>query len=273
MFVSDQLVYLQLQKTGCTHVADTLESVIGGERDRWEKHGRMPDRFDPEDRIIVVSVRNPWDWYVSLWAFGCSGRGGLYNDLTSKKPLEAVSQAVRNPTKMAQSVGHQLFKPVDDWKRVYADWDDPELFQEWLHRLLETEFAYAARGRYLANPISRFAGLFTHRYVQLTTAAIDKYRGASGPKTLGELLEFDEEYNVVDDFIRLEHVEEDLIRVLDSTGYDLSEEQLEEIRNRTATNTSDRRETSYYYDSRSRDLVELKETLIVEKYGYGFPGG
>ena len=81
MFVNERLIYLQLQKTGCTHVAMLLDKLIGGEQ--VGKHNRLPARLESEGRLIVGSVRNPWDWYVSLWAFGCEQCGGLADRLTS----------------------------------------------------------------------------------------------------------------------------------------------------------------------------------------------
>src|SRR4051812_35017204 len=72
MFVSDRLIYIQMQKTASTHIARVLAEVVGGEQ--HQQHIRL--RGDRDGRLVVVSVRSPWDWYVSLWAYGCRGGGG-----------------------------------------------------------------------------------------------------------------------------------------------------------------------------------------------------
>ena len=76
MYVSQKLVYLQMQKTGSTHVTRVLKHRIKGSQ--RERHEQLQDYQKFKDRLIVSSVRNPWDWYVSLWAYGCSGKGGVY---------------------------------------------------------------------------------------------------------------------------------------------------------------------------------------------------
>ncbi len=71
MYVADRLIYLELQKTGSKQIRRLLSSCIGGKQ--TGKHNRMTE-LQP-GRMIVDSIRNPWAWYVSLWAFGCLGRG------------------------------------------------------------------------------------------------------------------------------------------------------------------------------------------------------
>ena len=76
IFISEKLVYLALQKTGSTQIRHLLTSIIPGEL--IGTHNRLPVNLSPK-RIAVGSIRNPWAWYVSLWAFGCLGRGGFYH--------------------------------------------------------------------------------------------------------------------------------------------------------------------------------------------------
>ena len=85
MFISDKLVYIQLQKTGCTHIAKLLADLFKGKQIR--KHGcATPDQIKEHD-YFVSSIRNPWDWYLSLWTFGAQGRGSLRRNLTTKQAL------------------------------------------------------------------------------------------------------------------------------------------------------------------------------------------
>ena len=80
--VSDKLVYLELQKTASTLIGSVLVDFFGAEH-RYPKHGRLPP--DCRDRFVVGSVRNPWDYYVSLWSFGGGGEGGLHKRLTQRQ--------------------------------------------------------------------------------------------------------------------------------------------------------------------------------------------
>ena len=70
MFVAQGLIYLELQKTGGTHIRRLLERYTGGKP--VGKHNRLPAGSDAD--FIIGSIRNPWDWYVSLWAYGVTQR-------------------------------------------------------------------------------------------------------------------------------------------------------------------------------------------------------
>ena len=78
MFISDKIVFIHLQKTGGVHISQLLSKLLEGEK----QPGHL--QVDPEyhSRFIIGSMRNPWDWYVSLWAYGCAGKGGIHGWLS-----------------------------------------------------------------------------------------------------------------------------------------------------------------------------------------------
>ena len=84
MFITDKLIYIQMNKTACTHIASLLSKHIGGKqigKHNWLEH------YDTE-KFICGSIRNPWEWYISLWAFGCKGEGtfkGRVNVIDTEK--------------------------------------------------------------------------------------------------------------------------------------------------------------------------------------------
>src|SRR5690349_15399636 len=80
MFVSDRIVFLELQKTGCTHIRNLLKEIVGGRL--VMRHNQAPADLFTGDRFFLGSVRDPWDWHVSLWAYCCDGRGDLYSNLS-----------------------------------------------------------------------------------------------------------------------------------------------------------------------------------------------
>ena len=75
MFLSDKLLYAQMQKTGCSHLTELFSSFLEGKTLR--KH-RIPGKAHiKSDRLKASSIRNPWNWYLSLWSYGVSDRGGF----------------------------------------------------------------------------------------------------------------------------------------------------------------------------------------------------
>src|SRR4030095_1676667 len=95
MFINDKLVYLALHKTGCSHVLKLLSSIpdldgriIGKHNTIYEVSKRRLGNLS--EKIKAGNVRNPWDWYVSLWAFGCMKKGGLYDQIINKNAFKKL---------------------------------------------------------------------------------------------------------------------------------------------------------------------------------------
>ena len=188
MFVADRLIYLQLQKTGCTHIAKLLEQSVGGKQ--LKKHSRIADPAACAGKTIVGSIRNPWDWYVSLWAFGCAGEGGIHRAVTRRRWLRSFAE---------------------EWRETYRDRNDPKLFRQWLRLMMDPRRRRDMGGILSDGPL--FAGVYTHRYVWL------HWRELTPVHSLEELRQTDASNNLLNAIIHTESLESDLIRVLAQAGY------------------------------------------------------
>jgi hypothetical protein len=276
MFVAEKLVYLELQKTGGTHLLRLLEQYIGGQS--IGKHNRMKSEYS--DRFIMGSIRNPWDWYVSLWAYGIGGNGAIrsrtlrgvdfmyYHRLLPK----AMGKNWLTPGEFITSLYHDAYKPVARWQKTYQDSSSPDQFRDWLKMILDSARRFDIGEGYAFSPLSVSAGLMTYRYFRLFTLGADIYRDRrlANPGLLGD---YDVEFNISNGMVRLEELEEDFIRLVTEAGYTLKDDQLEEIRKSAAdkTNASARRTAEYYYDDETIALVKRKERFLIEKYGYVAP--
>jgi hypothetical protein len=235
VFINPNLVYLQLHKTACTHIAALLATLVGGHE--VGKHNRL-DR-DPRDRRILGSVRNPWDWYVSLWAFGCSRRGEVYENL------------------VGGSAGER-------WLVCYRNHEDPRQFRSWLRMLADPMYSRAVVPEYGGSSFSEEVGLLTYRYLWLYSRKIKRLVTLSA----SELRAFDEEQNVLTDVIRSERIGPDLLKALANAGYCLEPSRTVVLDAQQRTNVSSHRETSFYYDQETWELVASRDSLIVSKYKY-----
>jgi hypothetical protein len=198
MFINEKLVYLALHKTGCSHVIKLLTSipelngVIVGKHNTIDSVSKE-ELGDLSKKIKSGNVRNPWDWYVSLWAFGSMGKGGLYDQIIKKSLFKKINHPA------------SFFTPVKKWKQVYADAENPELFKTWLEMLL-----HSRRKDLLGfgnSNVPDMIGLLTYRYLNLYTRNFKN--GVKGMKDFGELKEFDKKNNFLDFYIRNEHLEDD----------------------------------------------------------------
>src|SRR5690554_3025232 len=108
MFVTDKLIYLQLPKTGCNSSRKIIEDTCGG----VQKQIHSPLADYNTQKKIAGNVRNPWDWYVSAWAYGCANRGGLYNRLTEYRSKFSI-ESFRGAT---YPLFERMFKDTSNWK-------------------------------------------------------------------------------------------------------------------------------------------------------------
>jgi hypothetical protein len=271
MFTNDKLVYLQLHKTGCTHITALLKEHVGGSMDN--KHSRYKQAKD--DRLFIGSVRNPWAWYVSLWAYGCKGLGNIFNavsrtrwqHLTRRAPISegGWKSYYWRLLRAAQSGGR-----AGAWRSCYADANDPALFRKWLGLM------YSHAGRrdltegFPYSTISQFAGILTYRYCDLYFAWSDWREQRHKVATLEELEALDARSCLIDYMIRTESLESDLLAALKLAGYRLDPETEQDIHGAAKSNTSSHRPYSEYYDDQSRQLVAQHESLIIAKHDYRF---
>ncbi len=266
MLVHDRLVFLQLQKTACTHIAAELQARIGGTLEG--KHQPLDAR--PAGPLIVGSVRNPWDWYVSLWAYGCSGRGTVNRILARETPASILRRAARTPGAWPAALSRALRVSGQDrafWQRVYKDPGDPGAFRAWLARLLNTRAKADVFEDTRTLSMFHEIGLYTARYAQIFTPAGAWQKQAMQIEDSETLAAYLDAEMLVDRFIRMEQLEEDLAALLRELGQDCTAEMLRGEKR----NASRRRDFSFYHDAETVALIAAQDRLIAERHGYHAP--
>lgn len=274
MFVSKDLVFLELQKTGGSHILRLLSQWVEGES--IGKHNRLDSAY--EGRFVLGSVRNPWDWYVSLWAYGVGGKGALRHRTETGVDFSYYHRMLPkdmgknwlSPSEFTTSIYHDLFKPTNAWRASYQDSHDPLQFRTWLKMLLDPAHRYDIGEGFAFTPLARHAGLMTYRYLRLFTLG-DRVFYDPRLALSESVKDFDAEHNVAKAMIRMEALEDDFILALKLAGFTVSEEQNAEIKSSGKTNTSQRKTANYYYNAETCELVAKRERFIIQKYGYTAP--
>jgi hypothetical protein len=267
MFVSNQIVFLELQKTGSTTIRRLLREVVRGKL--IGKHNRLTPELLDGSRTIFGSVRNPWSWYVSLWAFGCDHRGDLYRTATRERTFRGLGWRY-HPRRAFGRVRQELRRHPETWRQCYSDVDDAAAFRRWLDLVLNGGLPWPEL-EYRVTPLGRVAGLLSVRYLELYCSTTANKPALPRLDSLEAASSFEREHNHVDHFIRNEALEDDLILALQRSGFNLDEDNLQKIRSGRHRMSSRRRETSHYYDAASAALVEERERIIVERFGYVSP--
>jgi hypothetical protein len=274
MFVTKDVVFLELHKTGGTHIGALIEKYLGGYRSG--KHNRLPKEF--RDRFVFGSVRNPWDWYVSLWAFGCLGKGSVYNQTTSRSDLgyyyrelnkEMGFERFQFSYAYEQAINDLIRKDRAVWRWCYEDVQDPKRFRVWLQRVLDPRNALDIREGFGFSPLANFAGLQTYRFFKLFSRA-NLYRDSD--LTDSDLIASWNKNKLVDYIVRNESLEEGFIQATSMANCGLSRHAINEILSgkNQRTNTSVRNDKEYYYDDASIELINNKEAFLIKLFGYSF---
>ena len=277
MYVAEKLIFVELHKTGGTHIGKWLSELAPGEQ--VGKHNRVPTSL--RDRFVIGSVRNPWDWYVSLWGYGCDGRGAVYHAVTRGLSLRYLLRqlgsemgAVGYPARaMMRQALADVQRPVARWRAVYRDSNNAEAFRDWLHLLMDNERRFDCAEGFGFSPISRWGGLLTYRYLKLFTSLDARIYNDPALGSLESAQIALSETRLVQHVIRMETLEDDLLEAVSRAGYSPSHDQRAAVlQARSAkTNTSSRRPASFYYDAATIALVQERESLIITEHGYRSP--
>lgn len=277
MFKTDNLVFTELHKTGGTHITAILNELLGGET--IGKHNRLTEK---EDRLFkIASVRNPWDWYVSLWAYGCQGKGSVFLNTTRKHgPYFYLTQLPNEMGKQRLSFGealtqfkHSKVKDTGAWGRLYQDSENPELFREWIKKVLSDEHKFEIGEGFGFSPISEKQGLMTYRFIKLLTHYTTDIYDNRKSQDYQSIKDFWERNKNTDFVIRNEHLEDDLANALMLSGFSDMDRYHSLLKDRfqKRTNSSKRHPAGFYYDPQTIELVRSKETLIIDLFDYQAP--
>lgn len=254
MFVSEKFVFLELQKTASSHIVKMLANLVPGER--VGQHNRLNSHLLRSCRKVVGSVRDPWDWYLSLWSYGCCRHGGLYHRLTGRAGNKIADRS-------------DLF-----WQELYSNGQDPALFRRWLRAVHDPRHADELGQGYGGTTLPGFAGFYTFRYLRLFSRELAALSdGSVGDQSA--LTAFAQENNVLDYVIRNESLERDFIAVLRAVGYPVTDEQVRQTKSAPRTNTSSRERdsSSSMYDASTARLVAEREIFIARTFNYECPYG
>lgn len=258
-----------MQKTGCTHIASLLSSLFDGKE--IGKHNAATQDQITNKMYFISSIRNPWDWYLSLWTFGVQGNGALMERLTQKNIVSSLKQTTNYPKKSFPSLFVEVPKDSNVWCDVYNNSDNVELFRKWLklmHNPINSHFLGEGYGD---TEITGLCGFMTYRYLYLCCQNIRKLKNSRLISNYADLLQFENNNCYIDFFVRQESLENDLCEAVEKVR-PLTLEEKELIYGAKKTNTSKRSLLiSDYYDKESIELIGSRDRLLIDKFCYSPP--
>ncbi len=132
MIVGEKFAYIHLQKTAGTYISREFLRCFPESKSMGKKHSGIEELDKKQIQLFLMgSIRHPIDFYVSLWKYGCEGKGGLFHRLvTSKSNISTVIKHVKSNSWGFLKSKH-IIKKRYPWKEYYSDSKNVENFQKW----------------------------------------------------------------------------------------------------------------------------------------------
>ncbi|MGV3550374.1 hypothetical protein [Rhizobium sp.] len=257
MIEYEKFIYLDMYKTGSTYVDSLLRKLIKGKPLRRTRHAPITKGrpfFWKRGKYAFATVRNPWDWYVSMWAYSI------------KQPNVLFFRDVR--TVLGPEGSKKLF-----------DAENPkESFAVWLRALADPAFLNSVMigHPYSKTSLNKFLGFYSYRFMRVTTPHPALAMGWWNIRNMDHAIRHQKRWALYDQVFKSETLTEEFSQfVLENRkrfGFRHNAERILAENAPTPKNTSNRTLSTYrdYYTDELRELVASRDRLIIELFGYEF---
>jgi hypothetical protein len=249
-------IYLDVYKTGSTHIEHLLKLITTEPEIRKNRHAPLT-KVHPirgkSGKFVFATVRNPWDWYVSMWSYGHTKENPLFNHIK-----EAVSEA--------------------EFKALYDVNSPTTSFPLWLRSIHDPGFlARILKGHRLPKSgLANFMGFYTYRFMRVTLPYPELLLRQPFIRSLDGAIAMQKRLHQYDVILKSETLDDDFADfvVTHRSRCGFAEKAGDVVRKNAAAhkNTSVRTLSSYqdYYTDDLRDLVGRRDRLFIDLFDYSF---
>ena len=250
MIEFDSFIYLDCQKTASRWILKTLTSICG-KPILNTGHNPLEEK---SDKPTLISIRNPFDTYVSTYSYGggpASQWPALYLLKTGKKSRLSWNKGRGSP---------QEFK-----------WYVQESREMWPYLGLESQrffrMALGLQDVLIPDPIPKDPN---NMKVVWMTQTEDLFK----EKSLKEILKLEKQHRHYTHVVAVENLENDLVDFITDVNPKSLVSDWQSIINKCMAiryNTSSRiLDYTHYYDAECIELVSTAERFLLERFGYTY---
>ena len=235
MITTDKFVFIHMHKTGGQSLNHVLKKTMPSFREigYHYPHHLLPAEYN--HLPVIGMVRNPWDWYISWYAFNTRPNVG-------------------NPLFFILSDGCQT-----DFKQTITNLarlgSDDESSQHYRNALIEI----------LPESLEGNHGVgLTKACIQELADSGEGYYSWQFKRMHGNL------DNATTYIGRFENFESEFLSLMDKCAVDNINEIQQQLDEGKRLNASSHSHYSRYYDNELRELITEKDRFIIDRYGYTF---
>ncbi len=236
MITTDEFVFIHMHKTGGQSIIHIIEQSVPSFRaiGYHFPHHLLPPKYS--DLPVVGMVRNPWDWYISWYAFNIrlDGTNPLFFILS-----DAWQADYKNTLKNLINLG--------------ADTPRSQNYRNALIEILPESLNSSNRGGGLTKDCLRH---FNDDDSGFYSWLFKRMHGDPDSKTtyIG----------------RFENLRDEFLSIMDQLSVEETETIREKFNDSARLNESSHSHYSRYYDDELRGLIAQKEVFLIDRYGYKF---
>ena len=253
MIEYDSFIYLDVYRTGSSHVLGLLPFITQEKCVKAHRHAALtkahPLGFVAGKRVFTT-VRNPWDWYVSLWAYGCGGKSAIRRYL-------------------AAHLGERELASLYDRR------EPAPAFRRWLYLMHDPAILQQVMKEHLPQSgLAPAIGLYTYRFLRVTTrwpSVVLRRTLIANPV---DALRHHQRFRAYHEVLRNESLDDDLAGFVRRNPKGFRPEAATIIGKASISrqNASDRTLAAYrdYYDDKSAGLIGTRDQFFSAAFGYRF---
>lgn len=255
MIEYQNFIYLDVYRTGSTHIINLLDTVCEEPMVRKLRHMSLtlgrPHGLT-SGKLVFATVRNPWDWYVSLWAHGAGGKSAIRRNLSAHLDQKELAA-------------------------LYDRNDSSASFRRWLKTMHDPVVLNKVMKEFLPQSgLAGTIGLYSYRFLRVTTRfplTFLRRPFLTSPQAANSFLQQRKAFGLV---MRNERLTDDLISFVETSkdrcrfkpgAADMIRQADSNRRNASLRNLASYRD---YYDDASVQLVAERDRLFLDAFGYEF---
>lgn len=228
-----------IEKTGGTYLSNILSELFNGVKEgghqKFKKNHLSTKKYGYHKRrpTLIGTIRNPFDFYLSLWSYGCQGKGNQFSRHLKHDPDDAY---------------------------LYLDSSRKDYFKKWLFLVINDQRVYKPFDIELMKKYD--IGLLTLEFFY--TYLRDDYSYLLESKSKKDFKEFSH-------ILKIEEVNKTILPLMESLGLVITQQVKDKFKkNEFDRNKSNHKLREEYYDQEMIDLVLKKDWYIFEKFDYRF---
>jgi hypothetical protein len=255
MIEYDRFIYLDVYRTGSSQMLKLLAEVTGKKPLKFHRHASLTKGHPTGmtgGKLVFATVRNPWDWYVSLWAHGADGKSAIRRYLDAHLPAADVALL------------HDQNRPAESFRLWLAAIHDPVML------------AHIMQEHLPQSGLAPVMGLYSYRFLRVTTRFPRLLLRSWLIRKPEDAARHLSRFGAYHEVLHTERLDAEFAELVtrSSQRLGLAPDAAERLHAASGArrNASTRKLPSYrdYYDAASARLVAERDPLFAEAFGYRF---